>query len=123
MATTGVNQATVSGGSAAIAQTASDPDDHIAAAWAAFRLCGYTPANNSTNLTGAVAVTGWALSPLATIASVGIYREPIPGEVPQGERTGVPQQDRQFLHRSLRPDLASAYPTLSQQHGGLGLST
>ena len=63
-----------------------------------------TPPNNSGNLAGAIGVTGWALSGI-TVANVGIYRDPLPGEGSSlifiGNATFVP---------GTRPDVMAAFP-------------
>lgn len=68
-----------------------------------------TPANGSANLTGAVAVTGWALDDVE-VTQVRIYRDPQEGEPTQpnghvyvGEATFVP---------GARPDIEAQYPGL-----------
>jgi hypothetical protein len=43
-----------------------------------------TPANNASNLAGAIPVTGWALS-VNTVDHVWIYRNPLPGEATQSQ--------------------------------------
>jgi hypothetical protein len=73
--------------------------------------------NNSgcptTNLSGAVNVTGWALSTY-TVSSVGIYRAPVPGE------SGlVFIQYANFIAGS-RPDVAAAYPSYPNNNWGFG---
>ena len=45
-----------------------------------------SPANGSTNLAGAINVTGWALS-VYTVSKVSIYRNPVPGD-PRPIHTG-----------------------------------
>src|SRR6202011_4059521 len=40
-----------------------------------------TPVNNTSGITGAIAVTGWALDNIE-VSSVGIWREPGGGETP-----------------------------------------
>lgn len=66
-----------------------------------------TPANNSTNLAGAVAVTGWALS-LTGVANVAVWREPISGETPQSN--GLVFVGNATIVPGARPDVAAAYP-------------
>jgi hypothetical protein len=81
------------------------------------------PPSGTTGLTGAVAVTGWALDE-ASVASVAIYRDPVAGEtvppegrIRRGRRTGEPARaagkihvgDAAFVPGS-RPDLAAHYP-------------
>jgi len=63
-----------------------------------------TPLNNTNNVTGAIPVTGWALSPFL-ISKVAIYRDPVGGEptgqVFVGNATSVPGS---------RPDVQARYP-------------
>ncbi len=72
-----------------------------------------TPANGSTNLAGAINVTGWALS-VYTVSYVSIYRAPVPGESGQ-----VFIQYGNFIAGS-RPDVAAAYPGYPNNNWGFG---
>jgi len=66
-----------------------------------------TPANNVTGVTGAIAVTGWALDKVQ-VAKVEIFREPVGSEA-----TGalVYIGDAVFVEGA-RPDIEGLYPTL-----------
>jgi hypothetical protein len=65
----------------------SPPDNYLGDTWlfseGSATTFGHidTPVDHSTGVAGGVAVTGWALSS-AGIQSVGIWREPVLGEVP-----------------------------------------
>jgi hypothetical protein len=76
------------------------------------------PTNNTSNLAGAVAVTGWALSPTG-IATVGIWRDPVPGE--PSAANGYVFVDDADLVPDTRPDVASAYPGYPNNDWGWGL--
>jgi len=81
-----------------------------------------TPANDSA-VSGAVAVTGWALS-AAGIASVDIWRAPNPGETPSSN--GLVYVGAADLVAGARPDveqLYPAYPGSNQAGWGLQLLT
>jgi hypothetical protein len=73
-----------------------------------------TPANNTSGVTGAVSVTGWALSPIG-VQSVAIWRDPIPSEgsnlIYVGNATIVP---------GTRPDVATAHPGYPCNNCGWG---
>ena len=66
-----------------------------------------TPANNTTNISGAIPVTGWALDNIEII-SVDIWREPIGGE-PVGSN-GLVFIGNAFLVAGARPDVESGFP-------------
>jgi hypothetical protein len=59
-------------------------------------------------VTGAIPVTGWALSP-AGIVSVGIWREPTPGETPSPN--GLVYIDPADIVAGSRPDVEQLYPS------------
>lgn len=76
-----------------------------------------TPANGASGLSGAIGVTGWAVSP-AGISNVGLYREPVAGET-------APAGGLIFLGNAAqvpgaRPDIAMAYPGYPQNNYGWG---
>ena len=72
-----------------------------------------SPANGSTNLAGAINVTGWALS-VYTVSTLSIYRSPVPGE------SGLVYiQNASFIAGS-RPDVAAAYPSYPNNNWGFG---
>jgi hypothetical protein len=77
-----------------------------------------TPLNNTSNVAGAIGVTGWALSP-AAIASVGIWRDPVNQEVPGGN--GYVFIGNADLVPGSRPDVALAYPGYPNNNWGWGL--
>src|SRR2546422_715873 len=69
-----------------------------------------TPAANATGITGAIAVTGWALDD-SGLASVKLYRDPV-GADPAGAigaNGKVYITDATFV-AGARPDVASGYP-------------
>ena len=66
-----------------------------------------TPANNTTGITGSIAVTGWALDSIE-VTKVDIWREPVPGEAAQSGGL-VYIGDAVFVVGS-RPDVETAYP-------------
>jgi Concanavalin A-like lectin/glucanases superfamily/Bacterial Ig domain len=68
-----------------------------------------TPANNTANVHGEVAVTGWALDDVG-VTKVQIFRDPIPGESP-GSNGKVYIGDAAFV-QGVRPDVLAIYPTL-----------
>ena len=67
-----------------------------------------SPANNATNLAGAVGVTGWALSPIGAVTGVSVYREPLPGEPTQSN--GLAFLGTGTFVTGARPDIVAAYP-------------
>jgi hypothetical protein len=77
-----------------------------------------TPTNNSTNLAGAVNVTGWALS-TSTVAGVAIYREALPNEPTQPN--GLVFISNAYLLPGSRPDVAAQYPTYPNNNWGWGV--
>ena len=74
-----------------------------------------TPANNITGVTGAIGVTGWAISSPA-IGKVALWREPVGGE-PQG--TLVYLTDTSQVPGA-RPDVAAAFPGYPHNDYGWG---
>ena len=83
-----------------------------------------TPLDNTTGVTGAIPVTGWALDDL-DIAAVSVCRAPIGGEgVTPGACGGAAQVfigDAVFIEGA-RTDLPAAYPDLPRKtQGGWGL--
>jgi hypothetical protein len=74
-----------------------------------------TPANNATNVVGAIPVTGWALDQ-TRVASVQIFRDSVPGE-PAGL---IYIGDAVFVDGA-RPDISAAHPTVPfNTRGGWG---
>ena len=72
-----------------------------------------TPVNNTSGITGAVGVTGWALDGVE-VASVGIWRAPVPGE-------GTASNGLVFIGNAsfvadARPDVAAAFPAAPYQY-------
>jgi hypothetical protein len=77
-----------------------------------------TPAPGATtNLAGAVGLTGWALS-YAGVTTLGIYRAPVPNEPTQANGL-VYIGDADFSAGS-RPDVATAYPNYPYNNRGWG---
>lgn len=81
-----------------------------------------TPANNTTGVTGSLAVTGWALDDI-DVTRIRILRDPVAGETPGvlvyiGDAT---------LVEDARPDVAAAYPAYPDNYragwGYLALTT
>jgi hypothetical protein len=85
----------------------------LSAATAALPIGSFdTPANNSTGVTGSIAVTGWALDDVG-VARVRIMRNPENGEAPNVVIQG---QSLMFVGDAVlvdgaRPDVAGLYPT------------
>jgi len=77
-----------------------------------------TPANNTSGITGAVGVTGWALDstevPAAT--GVGIWRAPVPGETPSSN--GLVFIGYANFVADSRPDVAATFPNSPYQYRG-----
>jgi uncharacterized repeat protein (TIGR01451 family) len=71
-----------------------------------------TPANNTTGVAGAIAVTGWALDNIE-VTSVKVYREPAPGEGSALTFIG----DAVFV-ADARPDVAGTFATAPYQYRG-----
>ena len=65
-----------------------------------------TPTNGLANVTGALAVTGWALDDVG-VQSLEIWRDPVAGE-PAGEVF----VGHAAFSEGARPDVAAAYPTV-----------
>jgi hypothetical protein len=79
-----------------------------------------TPANGSTGLTGAIAVTGWALDE-QRVTKVDIWRDPVAGE-PTAPNGKVYIGDGVFIPGA-RPDVAAAYPSYpNADRAGWGLA-
>ncbi len=80
-----------------------------------------TPVNNTTGVTGAIPVTGWALDDV-DVANLFVCRAPVTGEsAPADGRCGGLQ--RIFLGEAVfiedaRPDVQAAYPTLPRNYRG-----
>jgi hypothetical protein len=68
-----------------------------------------TPTNGATNVSGAVAVTGWALDD-GSVSKVQIYREPVPGDPAPSANGKIFVGDATFV-AGARPDVQNAYPT------------
>jgi hypothetical protein len=62
-----------------------------------------TPANGTTNVVGAIPVTGWAVDDVA-VARVDIYRDPVPGE------GGIVFLGNASIIAGSRPDVENLYP-------------
>jgi hypothetical protein len=62
-----------------------------------------TPANGSTNVVGAIPVTGWAVDDVA-VSRVDIYRDPVPGE------GGIVLLGNASIIAGSRPDVENLYP-------------
>lgn len=74
-----------------------------------------TPADGAANLSGAVAVTGWALDDIG-VSHVRLYRDPAAGE------TGIVFLAEAALIEGARPDVATAYPDYPlKTRGGWGV--
>jgi uncharacterized repeat protein (TIGR01451 family) len=77
-----------------------------------------TPADRTTNIAGAIPVTGWALDSIEVL-NVDIWREPVPGEA-TGSNGLVFIGDAVFVYGA-RPDVQAANPTLPlNTRGGWG---
>ena len=76
------------------------------------------PLNNTMNVSGAVAVTGWALSPTG-IAEVSVWRDPVAGETPAAN--GYIFIANADLVPGSRPDVAQAYPGYPDNTWGWGI--
>jgi hypothetical protein len=72
-----------------------------------------TPANNTIGIAGSVAVTGWALDSIE-VASVGIWREPIPGEATAPN--GLVFIGNANFVADARPDVAATFPRSPYQY-------
>jgi hypothetical protein len=70
-----------------------------------------TPLNNTTGVTGAIPVTGWALDNIE-VTRVDIFREPVNGE-PVGNLIFV---GTAVFSADARPDVAATYPTYPYQY-------
>jgi hypothetical protein len=70
------------------------------------------------NVSGAVAVTGWALSPTG-IAEVSVWRDPVAGETPAAN--GYIFIANADLVPGSRPDVAQAYPGYPDNTWGWGI--
>ena len=80
-----------------------------------------TPADYATGLSGAIAVTGWALDDVG-VKDVRIYRDPVAGETP-GQQIFIGYAT---LVEGARPDVQAAYPSFpyaSRAGWGLQLLT
>ena len=66
-----------------------------------------TPLNNSTNIAGAIPVTGWALDNVE-VTGVGIYRDPIGNEPTQ--LNGLVYIGNGTFVGGVRPDVEATYP-------------
>jgi len=65
-----------------------------------------TPANNTTGVTGSLAITGWALDDI-DVSRVRILRDPVSGE-PPGQLVYIGDAT---LVEDARPDVVAAFPT------------
>ena len=74
-----------------------------------------TPVNNTSGITGAIPVTGWALDTIQ-VMSVGIWREPI-GAEPTSSNGLVFVGDAVFVPGA-RPDVESTYPNAPLNYRG-----
>jgi hypothetical protein len=68
-----------------------------------------TPQDGTTNVSGAVAVTGWALDD-TSVAHVDIYRDPVAGDAPPSPNGKIFIGIATFVPGA-RPDVAALYPT------------
>jgi hypothetical protein len=75
-----------------------------------------TPLNNTTGVSGAIGVTGWALS-IEGIQTVGIWREPGVGE----SSSGLVFVGNAGIVTGSRPDVAKAYTGYPCNNCGFGL--
>ncbi len=80
-----------------------------------------TPVNNTTGVTGAIPVTGWALDDV-DVANLYLCRAPVTGESApaNGRCGGLPQiflGEAVFIEDA-RPDVQAAYPTLPRNYRG-----
>ncbi len=80
-----------------------------------------TPVNNTTGITGAIPVTGWALDNIEVPAVTGsggsgvaIWREPVPGE--GGSANGLVFIGNATFVADARPDVASQFPGSPYQY-------
>jgi hypothetical protein len=67
-----------------------------------------TPVNNAALISGAIAVTGWALDSIE-VTSVGIYREPVGNEMTQ--TNGLVYVGNSTFVAGARPDVEATYPS------------
>ncbi len=72
-----------------------------------------TPANNSSGIAGAIAITGWALDPV-DIAKVDIWRDPI-GNEPTASNGLVFIGDAVFV-ADARPDVEATFPSAPRKN-------
>ena len=77
-----------------------------------------TPSDNITGITGAVSVTGWALS-WAGVQTIALWREPITGEMPSAN--GLIFLTNSSIIPGIRPDVAVAYPGYPENNFGFGV--
>jgi hypothetical protein len=80
-----------------------------------------TPTNNTTGVTGAIPVTGWALDDV-DVANIFVCRAPVAGEAAaaDGRCGGLPQVyvgEAVFIDDA-RPDVQAAYATLPRNYRG-----
>ncbi len=64
-----------------------------------------TPANGTSNVAGAIPVTGWAIDDVG-ISRIDIYRDPVPGEA------GIVLLGSASIIAGSRPDVENLYPNL-----------
>lgn len=74
-----------------------------------------TPINNTSGIAGAAGVTGWALDSIE-VASVGIWREPVPGEATSPN--GLVFIGNANFVADARPDVAASFPSSPFQYRG-----
>jgi len=74
-----------------------------------------TPTNNTTGVTGAIGITGWALDNIE-VTSVGIWRTPVPGEA--AASNGLVFIGNANFVPDARPDIAVSFPSYSYQYRG-----
>ncbi len=72
-----------------------------------------TPANNTTGVTGSLAITGWALDDV-NVSHVRIYRDAVAGETP-GQLIYIGEAIRV---EDARPDVATAFPGYPANYKG-----
>jgi hypothetical protein len=70
-----------------------------------------SPTNNTTGVTGSLAITGWALDDI-DVSRVRILRDPVSGETP-GQLVYIGDAT---LVEDARPDVVAAYPTLPDNY-------
>lgn len=75
------------------------------------------PANNTTGVTGAISVTGWALS-WAGVQTIALWRAPVINETPAAN--GLVFLGNTAIVPGSRPDVAATYPGYPNNNSGFG---